>query len=106
MKLIEILIKFLFGIYRTFGWEFLHQSTDDFKVDNLLGMSIYNFGTEPIEVFGFPLRAYDAARGPDVYVLDTMPIIYDNNLRIPIKFTGVTTTENRAYITYSALKRC
>ena len=105
MSFLESLFSFLFGIRRTFDEYFL---TKDIVLEpkDLLGMSMYNFGTKPVKIFKYTLPAWDGVTAPHVYVLDTLPIAFTNDLKIPIIFEGNTPEENKVYITYSALTKC
>lgn len=103
MNFLGQLFASILGLKRSFEEEY-RKSDFDFSKKNLLGASFYNFGTSEVQIFGFTLRPYDANRGPDVYVLDTLPYTYDDDLIVPIKF-GDTGSKN-LYVTYSTLKKC
>lgn len=106
MNILGQIFAIILGLRRTFSDEYRKEDYD-FKKKNLLGASFYNYGTSPVKIFDFELRAYDADRGPDVYVLDTLPYTYDDDMYVPIRFTGdPATTTKEVYITYSTLKKC
>lgn len=106
MSLLGQILSIILGLRRTFDDEY-RSADHNFKRKNLLGATFYNYGTSPVKIFDFELRAYDSERGPDAYVLDTLPYCYDDDMYVPIKFTGDPgSTTNKVYITYSCLKKC
>lgn len=105
MDFLKALFTFLFGVRRTYH-SFWVNRPYTFDEKNLLGVTFYNFGSLPAKVNGFVLRAYDENRGPDSYVLDTLPIMYEDRLQIKVSFEGDTVEQNKVYIAYSTLNKC
>jgi len=105
MDILSQIFSFAFGVKRSFDKEWVSED-QEFSEKNLLGVSFYNFGSSPVKINDFTLRAYDEARGPDIYVLDTLPYTYEDGLKLPIEFTGAEGLTKKVYITYSVLRKC
>jgi len=82
---------------RSFHQETVHQNFD-LDVKMLLGCTIFNEGTKDITVFRKRI-----APGK-YYTIPSDGIPFNNDFIIPIKVTGTTPQENKAYITYTTLE--